>query len=271
MKAGFIQFEPILGEIDHNIAIIRRLVEKTDAALVVLPELCNTGYHFISRHEVESFAEEVPEGITTVALCELAKSRNIHIVAGLIEKSGNRCFNASVLVGPSGYVATYRKLHLFFEETLWFDPGDHEPEVYDLIDCRVGMMICFDWMFPEMARIMAMKGADVICHCANLVLPYCQEAMITRCLENRLFAITANRTGFETRMGRTLRFTGASQITGPDGSVLYRADPNSEEIGTMDMDIRMSRNKSINLYNNLLKDRKTEYYGALIREDERAK
>ena len=230
MKAGFIQFTPVLGDIDQNIPKICKLVDRTDADLVVLPELCNTGYHFTSRQEVEALAEKIPFGKTTETLCRLAKTRGVYIVAGLIEKSGDRCYNASVLVGPSGYIATYRKIHLFFEETLWFDPGDREPAVHDIGICRVGLMICFDWIFPETARILALKGADVICHCANLVLPYCQEAMVTRCLENRVFAVTANRTGTETRGEKSLYFTGKSQITGPDGSILYRAGEATEEM-----------------------------------------
>jgi len=64
---------------------------------------------------------------------------------------------------------------------------------------RVGMMVCFDWAFPEVARALALKGADLIGHPANLVLTYCQQAMVTRCIENLVFAVTANRYGTEER------------------------------------------------------------------------
>jgi N-carbamoylputrescine amidase len=113
MKAGFIQFAPVLGDIDQNIPKICKFVDKTFADLVVLPELCNTGYHFISRQEVEALAKEIPFGKTTETLCWLAQTRGTYIIAGLIERSGDRCYNASVLVGPPGYIATYRKIHLF--------------------------------------------------------------------------------------------------------------------------------------------------------------
>jgi len=264
MKAGFIQFSPVLGDIDKNITKICQLVEGIDADLVVLPELCNTGYHFIAQQEVESLAEKIPAGKTTETLCQLAKAKRVYIVAGMIEKAGDKCYNASVLVGPEGYITKYRKIHLFCEETLWFDPGDQEPVVHDIGICRVGIMICFDWIFPEMARILALKGADVICHCANLVLPFCQEAMVTRCLENHVFAITANRTGTETRGKKSLHFTGKSQITGLDGAILYRAGQTSEEIGVIEIEIRNAREKSINPYNDLFKDRREEYYGGLV-------
>jgi predicted amidohydrolase len=266
MRVGFIQFTPVLGDINQNIQNISRLVNRTAADLVVLPELCNTGYHFTSRQEVEALAEEVPRGITTQALCRLAKTRRTYINAGVIEKSGDQCYNASVLVGPEGYIANYRKIHLFFEENRWFDPGDREPAVHDIGICRVGLMICFDWIFPETARILALKGADVICHCANLVLPYCQEAMVTRCLENRVFAVTANRTGTEIRGDKSLCFTGKSQITAPDGSILCRGGEATEEGGVAEIDPTLARNKSINPYNDVFGNRRTEFYEELMKQ-----
>jgi predicted amidohydrolase len=266
MKTGFIQFMPVLGDVDQNIAAIAGLVARTDAELIVLPELCNTGYLFTSRREIETLAEEIPCGKTTEALCRAAKANGTYIVAGLIEKSQGRCYNASVLVGPSGYIATYRKIHLFFEETLWFDPGDRELAVHDISICRVGLMICFDWIFPETARVLALKGADVICHCANLVLPYCQEAMVTRCLENRVFAVTANRIGTETRGENTFHFTGKSQITGPDGSILCRAGEVSEEICAVDIDPTLARNKAINPYNDAFGGRRIDCYSELLKQ-----
>lgn len=265
MKAGFIQFSPIFGDIGRNIDRIETLLLRADADLIVLPELSNTGYFFSSRQEVERLAEEVPYGKTTEALCRLAEAGTVYIVAGLIERSGDQCYNATVLVGPAGYMATYRKIHLFSEENLWFNPGDREPDVHDIGLCRVGMMICFDWIFPETSRILCLKGADVICHSANLVLPYCQDAMVTRCLENRIFAITANRTGVETRGGKSLYFTGKSQITGPDGLILNRANQESEEVGVVEINIEKAREKSINIYNDLLKDRRTDCYEALLK------
>jgi predicted amidohydrolase len=266
MKMGFIQFAPVLGDIDQNILKICKLVDKTDADLVVLPELCNTGYHFTSRREVEALAEEIPFGKTTETLCWMARTGGAYIVAGLIERFGDRCYNASVLVGPSGYIATYRKIHLFFEETLWFDSGDREPAVYDIGICRVGLMICFDWIFPETARILALKGADVLCHCANLVLPYCQEAMVTRCLENRVFAVTSNRTGTETRGEKSLHFTGKSQITGPDGLILHRGEEAAEESCVVKIDPTLARSKAINPYNDAFGSRRPEYYGELMKQ-----
>ena len=193
MKAGFVQFEPRFGAPEYNRHAAFSLMEKSTSRLLVLPELFTTGYLFVSKKEVEEMAEEIPRGITTRRLMEFARDKNCYVVGGLAERAGDKYFNSSVIVGPGGYIATYRKAHLFNEEKLFFSPGDLPFEVYDIGEARVGMLICFDWFFPESARALALMGADIVAHCANLVLPHCPAAMITRCIENRVFAITADR------------------------------------------------------------------------------
>ncbi len=265
MKVGFIQFSPVFGKIGENIEKVERLIEGIDADIIVLPELFNTGYVFTSKEEAFLLSEAVPDGNTTEALCRIARRKNIHIVGGLCEQSGGRLFNAAVLASPEGYRGVYRKVHLFSEENLWFDPGDRGFEVYDIGVCRVGIMVCFDWFFPEAARILALKGAHVICHSANLVLPFCQNGMITRCLENRVFAVTANRTGEEKRGGRDLRFTGKSQIIDPQGNVLFQAGSDTEEIGIVDIDVKAAENKDINPFNHLFRNRRVAFYNDLLK------
>ncbi|MCD6486702.1 MAG: acyltransferase [Syntrophobacterales bacterium] len=266
MKTGAIQFEPLFGEVDRNLELAGNLIMKSDANLLVLPELFNTGYLFTSKEEVASLSEEIPHGKTTRMLCDVAKDKGIFIVGGIAEKSGNRIFNSAVLVSPEGYIGRYRKVHLFFEEKLWFDPGDEGFIVYDAGTCKLGMMICFDWFFPESMRALSLMGADIICHPANLVMPFCQYAMKTRCLENHVFAITANRTGTESRGKKSLHFTGGSQVTGPDGRILCRAGEDSEETVIAQIDVKAARDKKINFYNNLFDDRKPEFYRSLAVE-----
>jgi len=263
MKIGFVQFEPLFGDVDGNLERVEGLIEESDADILVLPELFNTGYVFRSREEAVSLAEHVPEGKTTRVLCDLAEENGVFIAGGLAERDGDRIFNSAVLVSPDGHVGRYRKTHLFFEEKLWFDPGDEGFSVHDIGICRVGIMICFDWFFPESMRILALKGADLICHPANLVMPFCQESMKTRCLENHVFAVTANRIGTETRGDRSLRFTGMSQITGPDGTILFRAGDDSEEVQTVEIDPAEARDKNVNDYNNLFADRRPDFYSDL--------
>jgi len=186
----------------------------------------------------------------------------------LAEREGDRIYNSAVLISPQGYVGTYRKIHLFSEEKLWFQPGDHDLDIFDLGCCRIGIMICFDWFFPEVMRILSLKGADVICHCANLVLPFCQDSMKTRCLENHVYAITANRTGQDNRNGKSLHFTGRSQVTGPHADVLYQASPFEDEVAVVDVDISLARDKNLNPFNNLYRDRRVEFYHNLCNGDE---
>ncbi len=266
MKIGFVQFDPAFGEVEKNLSRAASLIEGVEADLLVLPELFSTGYLFTSKQEAIDLSEEVPDGRTVKALTAVAKEKGVHIVAGLAEWDDGRIHNSAVLVSARGHVGTYRKIHLFFEEKLWFDPGDREPEVFDIGSCRVGMMVCFDWFFPETARVLALKGADIICHSANLVLPYCQDAMITRCLENRVFAVTCNRTGLERRGGKTLAYTGRSQIVDPRGQVLYRAERETDEVHVADVDVTAARDKQLNEHNNLFGDRRSQFYGVLVQK-----
>ncbi|MEA3471067.1 MAG: nitrilase-related carbon-nitrogen hydrolase [Thermodesulfobacteriota bacterium] len=267
MKVGFIQFGPVFGDIEGNIDTVKRLVDGADADILVLPELFNTGYLFTSHEEVEKLSEEIPGGKTTEALCELAQRKNVWIVGGLAERSGKNIYNSAVLVGPKGYRAVYRKIHLFFEEKVWFQPGERGFEVHDIGWCKIGIMICFDWIFPESMRVLSLMGADVVCHSSNLVLSYCQDAMKTRCLENRVFAVTANRTGTEKRGGKSLYYTGKSQVTGTDGGVLLRAGEAAEEVGIVEIDVNETRTKEVNEYNDLFGDRRPELYRIITESD----
>ncbi len=259
MKAGFLQTFPVFGKKDENISKVFTAIGGMDADLVVLPELFNTGYQFTSREEAFAMAEEIPGGQTTRALIGLAKDRRLHIVAGLAEEENGRCYNSAVLVGPQGFISRYRKLHLFWNEKRWFEPGDVGLGVYDIGQAKIGIMICYDWFFPEVARYLALKGADVICHPANLVLPHCPQAMITRCIENRVFAVTANRVGTEKRSEDQLAFIGSSQILGVRGEVLCRASSDREEGGVVEIEPALARDKQVTPLNHLFHDRRVEF------------
>jgi len=122
------------------------------------------------------------------------------------------------------------------------------------------MMICFDWIFPEIARTLALKGADILCHCTNLVLPFCQDAMVTRCIENRVFAVTSNRVGTESRAGQEFTFTGRSQIVAPRGEILVRAEVEGEGVFVVELDHTLARDKEITAANHIVTDRRPELY-----------
>ncbi|MBL8053288.1 MAG: acyltransferase [Nitrospira sp.] len=261
MRVGYYQFDPQFGEVAANLDAAAAKLEQADADLLVLPELFASGYQFVSREEAQRLAEPVPDGPTVRRLVDIAKRRKMHLVAGLPERSGSVCYNSAVVVGPSGFLGCYRKTHLFYEETQFFTPGDSGFLVWDIGVAKIGVMICFDWYYPEAARTLAIQGAEIICHPSNLVLPNCPDSMPVRCLENRVFAVTCNRVGREARGGKDpLTYIGQSEIVTPKGVITRRAARDKEELTIVDIDPAEARNKSLNRYNDLLRDRRASLY-----------
>ncbi|MCK5738869.1 acyltransferase, partial [bacterium] len=113
MKVGFIQFKVDFGHKEENLQKITAFILKSDADLLVLPELFNSGYLFPSRHTLKMLAEPIPNGRTTQTLIQLARDHQVFLVGGLPEVAGDQFFNSAVLVGPEGYIGHYRKIHLF--------------------------------------------------------------------------------------------------------------------------------------------------------------
>ena len=259
MKVGYIQTSPIFGEKRQNFKKIEKLITKLKADLIVLPELFATGYAFVSKEETVPLAEDF-NGETAQFLIKMAKITGAIIIGGFIEKEEEKIYNSAMIVSSKGVIGSYRKIHLYFKEKLWFFPGDKPLKVYDIDGVKIGIMICFDWIFPETTRTLALLGADIIAHPTNLVLPYCQKAMVTRCLENRVFAVTANRIGQETRGDDSFKFTGASQITSYDGQILSSAPPDKTHMDFVDVDINKARDKRLNEFNDILGDRRKNFY-----------
>ncbi len=260
VRVGYFQFAPLFGCVNKNLTEVMNHLENADAEIVVLPELPFTGYGFSDRDELFSLAEDPDDSSTVSDLVSLCSRRRLHIVTGFAERSGDKCYNSSLLLGPSGICGLYRKLHLFDREKIYFDPGNLPLNVFDVGGIRIGMMVCFDWIFPEVARTLALGGADILCHPANLVLAYCQQTMLSRCIENSVYSITANRTGCEKHSFGDLEFTGTSQIVAPDGAIIHRGDKESTEAFSVEIDVDIARNKTITQRNDVLADRRPEYY-----------
>jgi predicted amidohydrolase len=264
MRAGFFQIDTAFGDKEKNFEKVRSALKTADIDLLVLPEFFATGYQFASADEVEELAEPVGRGLTTEFLRDLCRERGMFIVAGLPERDGDSFYNSAVFVGPEGIVGVYRKTHLFYEENLYFTPGDTGFRVWDTKLGRIGIMICFDWFFPESMRTLALMGAEVVAHPSNLVLPHCPGAMPVRCLENRVYSITANRIGVERRKeGEPLRFIGRSLIVSPWGEVLASAPEDGEAMLFADIDSAEAKSKVLNAFNDLFKDRRPERYSVL--------
>jgi len=260
MKTAIYQFAPAFGAKEKNLQKIEKTLLQTDVDLVVLPELCTTGYQFTSQKELDDLAESIPGSPTVESWSQLCQKKGFHLVAGLAEKDGDQFFNSAVLIGPEGYIGTYRKVHLFLDEKKWFQSGCSF-HVWDIEKAKIGIMICFDWIFPEAARSLALQGAEIICHPVNLVLPYCQDAMITRSIENRVFTVTANRIGIEERVkDNPLTFTGGSQIVDPKGQRLFRLGAKVEAFQEMDIHVTKARDKQITAKNHIFYDRNPKVY-----------
>ncbi len=251
-----LQMKPEFGAVEVNLKRAEQVFPK-EADLVVMPELFNTGYQFLDKDELFELAE-TETGRSIQFLQEMAVQYNAAIVAGLALRRGDEVTNSAVLLDASGLRARYDKLHLFYRENDLFLKGSESPPVIDLGFARVGIMVCFDWIFPELSRSLALRGADIIAHPANLVLPFCQDAMITRSLENHIFTITANRVGSESRWDETLSFTGKSQITSWNGNRLMQAGNSQEMIISAMIEPKEAREKKINRFNDLFAMRHKE-------------
>jgi len=257
-----IQTQPLFGRKEENVAVALGFIPD-GCDLAVLPELFSTGYQFTSRAEAFGMAEYLKAEPETGSVCRklraAATDSGTTIVAGLAEKDGDRLFNSSVLFRPDGSREIYRKVHLFLDEKSIFTPGDLGFPVFEACGTKVGMMICFDWIFPEAARSLALAGAEIICHPSNLLLPWCQDAMITRCQENMVHAVTSNRVGSENRTGTELTFSGRSQIVSPMGKRLAKLD--KEETGAAVAIIELvEKDKLFTPGNDLWEDRRPEAY-----------
>lgn len=260
MILGIVQTDPVLGDIERNQKQIEGLLGNRQADLWVLPELALTGYEMRGREQSLALSEELPAGPTTKWLAQMCRDRNTYMVMGMIEREGRKVYNSSVFMGPKGIIGRYRKVHLYDKEVERFDPGDIPFNVYDIGFARVGVMICFDWRFPEVMRTLALRGAQIVAHPSNLVLPFCQAAMVTRCFENNVFAATANRIGTETNDGRRVSFTGRSVIMGTQGELLASGAIAATDVMTVEIDPKAADDKTINKYNNTFDTRRVDFY-----------
>jgi len=261
IKAGFLQFNPILGDEQKNIRNISELLKLVhNANLIVMPELANSGYNFESKAQAIELAHEVEQSHYIEFLMEKAKENGLYIVSGFHEKENDLLYNSAVLIGPDGLLGKYRKIHLFMNEFDIFEKGNLGLPVFKIDDIKIGILICFDWVFPEVWRILALKGADMICHPSNLVLPYAQQAVPVHGMINRIFCITANRYGAE----KEISFRGQSIISNPTGETLYKAQPERDEVKIMELNINEARNKNFTHRNHTFNDRLPNEYNDIL-------
>lgn len=274
LKVASIQMEPVFGEtagnVARSIALLEEAAEK-GARLAVLPELCNTGYVFESRSELRALAEEIPAGPSTTAWIEAARRLDMHIVAGITERDGEVFYNSAVIVGPSGYIGRYRKVHLWGEEALYFTPGDLGFPVFDTPVGKIGCQICYDCWFPESFRLAALQGAELMCVPTNWVPIPGQdpkrEAManilvMAAAHSNSLFIVAADRIGTE----RGQPFIGQSLIVSHTGwPAAGPASSDRQEVLVAEVNLADARRKrNWNDFNQVLRDRRTDVYDRML-------
>ncbi|MDH5390573.1 MAG: carbon-nitrogen hydrolase family protein [Candidatus Bathyarchaeota archaeon] len=230
-----------VGDKKHNINVMKKNIKRAKekgANLVIFPELSLTGY--LNRDLAYELAEPIP-GSSIYSLEEIAKKENIHIVFGMPEQSEKAhavLYNTAVLLGPDGLIGKYRKTHLpthsVFEEKRYFRLGYGAP-VFETEIGKIGLTICYDMFFPEISRLLRLKGSQlIVCISASPAVRsrFFEVFTAARALENTVFLAYVNLVGVE----NGLQFWGGSRTIAPDGSILAKAKYDEEDlvIGTID-------------------------------------
>lgn len=260
-RLALLQFDPVFAQVEANLDTVEDMIQGLECDLLLLPELFATGYWFETAEQVAALSEE-RGGRTAARVRSWAAQLDAAVAYGYCERDGERFFNSASIVTSDAELMHYRKLHRFAEEKRWFEPGDGDLEVIEYRGVRLGMMICFDWRFPETARTLAFRGADLILHPSNLVLPWCPDAMITRALENNVFIATADRSGDDHHGDDRLHFIGQTQVVAPDGHRLGQLPETGSGILQVELDPAKARDKAISEFNDLFGDLRPEFYAA---------
>lgn len=270
IRVACVQMEPKIGEKHANLAKSEKMIRaaaEAGARLVVLPELANSGYVFSTRDEAFELAEPVPGGETCALWADLASSLGITIVAGICECADGALYNSAVTIGPRGYIGTYRKVHLWNREALFFEPGNLGFPVFTTDVGRIASFICYDCWFAEAFRCCSLQGADILCVPTNWVPIPGQDPnrqamanilVMAAAHSNSVFVAAADRIGTE----RGQPFIGQSVIVSYTGwPIGGPASPDNEEIVYADINLSDARKKRTwNEFNHILRDRRPEVY-----------
>lgn len=222
-KTAGISFNPQLNERNANIEKLASLVEQAagnGAKLIVTPEMATTGYHYRDREAIRPFVDSVP-GATTDVFARICRQYHTYVVLSLpeVDPVTDLFYISAALIGPDGWIGTYRKIHLWECEAHWAVPGDLGMPVFDTAIGRVAIMICMDSLYFETARMAALQGANILAFPTNSSgqsIAYLQA----RAEENGLFVVSANRSNQEC----DFNMVGANAVWAPDGAKLAESE-----------------------------------------------
>ncbi len=223
-----------------KIEALSKRAKAKGADLAIFPEMCLTGY--VLKDEVYGLAEMIP-GPSTDAVAEIARKTNIHIIFGmpaLSEKTRATLYNAAVFVGPDGLIGKYHKMYLpthsVFEEKRYFRPG-YQPAAFSTTIGNIGLCICYDLFFPEVARLARLAGAQLlVCISASPAVrrSYFETLTAARALENTAYLAYVNLAGVEDG----LQFWGGSRLINPTGEIVAKAKYDEEDFVTCEVDFQ---------------------------------
>jgi N-carbamoylputrescine amidase len=270
LSVACVQMLPEVGAKARNVSHSLQLIEQAHergAGLIVLPELCNSGYVFESREEAFALSESLVDGDTIRVWATLAAKLGVTLVAGYAERDGDALYNAAAVIGPRGVLGNYRKMHLWGDEHFFFEPGNLGVPVFHTPFGRVACAICYDIWFPEVFRMAARGGADILCVPTNWVpmpeqpaeLPVMANLLaMAGAHSNGLFVAAADRVGVE----RGQPFLGRSLIVDAQGwPAAGPASATDEEIVVATVNLADARrHRQLNAFNHVLRDRRPDVY-----------
>lgn len=272
VKVACLQMDIEIGNIEGNIEkSVGMLNEAADngAVLIVMPEMANSGYNLASREEAFSLAENIDDSKSVKAWEKVARDRGVYIVSGITEIDGANLYNSAVLIGPEGLIGKYRKLHLWEEEFLFFEPGNLGLPVFNTPIGRIGIVICYDMWFPETFSILAAQGADIVCIPTNWVtidsLPnnmknFGPTLAMAASHSHGIYIAAADRIGIE----RGMPFPGKSLIVRTAGIPIAGPADDTEQIIYGDCNFAKVRAHASNKYNSSINDRRLDVYDKFL-------
>ncbi len=264
------QISSKVGDKEANLKAMKKIIieaKNKGANLIIFPELALTGY--VVKDLAYELAEPIPTGPATCEITTVAKRHNVHVIFGMIENSPEAAsvlHNTAILIGPEGFIGKYRKMHLpthsVFEEKRYFRPG-YETPIFKTDVGRIGITICYDIYFPEITRVMRLKGAQlIVCISASPSTrrEFFEILTAARAIENTVIVAYTNLFGIEDG----LQFWGGSRFIAPNGSIIAQAKFDEEDMIMTKIDY--SEMKHIEAFVPALRDLRPELFDTLKEE-----